>query len=304
VSSPAPIRRFGASFTKRWLALSGNMRGIIWISVGSLIIALTDGLLKHMGGTFHPVQLSFCRYVMGFLLLAAVFWRMGRAGELKSNRMGLHWARLFLATIGQTGIFIAMVNLKLADATAFWFSKPLFTSVAAVFILAEIVPARRWVATMFGFAGVVIMMRPGIADVDPYVLVAIGAAFSMAFANVLIRVMAPTEPPNRILFYYHVGGVILLAPAMIWFWQTPVGVEWLLIAMIGTGTTIGMICFVRGFSVGEINVAGPMEYVRLVYAGLIGYFFFAETIDLWTLLGGVVIVASALYIAQDESRSR
>jgi drug/metabolite transporter (DMT)-like permease len=148
------------------------------------------------------------------------------------------------------------------------------------------------------------MMRPGIADIDPYVLVAIGAAFSMAFANVLIRVMAPTEPPNRILFYYHVGGVILLAPAMVWFWQTPVGVEWVLIAMIGTGTTIGMICFVRGFSVGEINVAGPMEYVRLVYAGLIGYFFFAETIDLWTLLGGVVIVTSALYIAHDESRRR
>ena len=64
-----PIRRFGASFTTRWLALSGNMRGIIWISVGSLIIALTDGLLKHMGGTFHPVQLSFCRYVMGFLAI-------------------------------------------------------------------------------------------------------------------------------------------------------------------------------------------------------------------------------------------
>ena len=128
-----------------------------------------------------------------FLLLAAVFWRMGRAGELKSNRMGLHWARLFLATIGQTGIFIAMVNLKLADATAFWFSKPLFTSVAAVFILAEIVPARRWVATMFGFAGVVIMMRPGIADIDPYVS---GRHWSGLFDG-LCQCVDPRDGTNR-----------------------------------------------------------------------------------------------------------
>jgi drug/metabolite transporter (DMT)-like permease len=65
---------------------------------------------------------------------------------------------------------------------------------------------------MSGFVGVIIMMRPGVGAIDPYVLVAIGAAFSMAFANILIRLMAPTEPPNRILFYYHIGGVILLAP--------------------------------------------------------------------------------------------
>ena len=283
--------------------MPGNLRGIVWITLGTIALALTDILLKILGQTIHPFELSFFRYVIGFVLLAPVFWRMGRVG-LATRRKGLHAARLFLATIGQTGIFIAVVNLKLADATAFWFSKPLFTTVAAVFILSELVPPRRWIATIAGFIGVVIMMRPGTGVVDPYVLIAIGAAFSMALANILIRLMAPTEPPNRILFYYHIGGILLLAPLALWYWKTPVGLEWFLILCIGFGTMLGMICFVRGFSVGEANTLGPIEYVRLIYAGLIGYFLFGETIDIWTVGGGAIIVGAALFIAREESQRK
>ena len=265
------------------------------------MLALTDGVLKLLGRTLHPFELSFFRYVIGFLMLAPIFWRMGRPA-LVTNRIGLHLSRLILATIGQTGIFIAVVNLKLADATALWFSKPLFTTVVAIFILSELVPARRWIATIIGFMGVIIMLRPGAGVIDPYALVAIGAALSMAMANILIRLMAPTESPNQILFYYHIGGIALLAAPAIWFWQTPIGVEWGLIALLGAGQTLGMICFVRGFSIGEANAIGPSEYVRLIYAGLIGYFLFGETLDIWTLVGGAVIVGSTLFIARDEAR--
>ena len=153
MSTPNPISRV----TGAWLLLPGNLRGIIWISMGTVALALTDILIKTLGQTIHPFELSFFRYAIGITLLAPIFWRMGPAG-LKTKRWGLHLARLFLASIGQTGIFIAVVNLKLADATAFWFSKPLFTTVAAVFILAELVSLRRWLATVAGFAGVVVMM--------------------------------------------------------------------------------------------------------------------------------------------------
>lgn len=289
------------SLTDKWLVLPANLRGIIWLSVGTLMLAFTDAVLKSLGRTIHPFELSFFRYVVGILILAPIFLRMG-VRQIRTTRPGLHLARLFLATIGQTGIFIAVVNLKLADATALWFSKPLFTTVIAIFILSELVPARRWIATLCGFTGVIIMLRPGAGVIDPYALIAVGAALSMAMANILIRVMAPTEPPNRILFYYHIGGIALLAAPAIWFWQTPVGWDWGLIALMGAGQTLGMVCFVRGFSIGEANAIGPSEYIRLIYAGLIGYFLFGEAIDSWTLLGGAIIVASTLYIARDETR--
>ena len=106
----------------------------------------------------------------------------------------------------------------------------------------------------------------------------------------------------RILFYYHIGGIALLAGPALWFWQTPTGMEWGLIAVLGIGQTIGMICFVRGFSVGEANAIGPSEYVRLIYAGVIGYLVFGEAVDIWTLVGGAIIVGSTFFIARDQAR--
>jgi drug/metabolite transporter (DMT)-like permease len=294
---PSPLIRL----TEKWLELPANLRGFIWLSAGTLIVAMTDAAIKLLGRTIPPVELVFFRYVVGIIVLMPLFYRMGIAG-LKTQRPKPHICRLFLATLGQTGIFISIVHMNLADATALMFSKPLFTTIIAVLFLSEMVSGRRWTATIIGFAGVIIMLRPGAGVIDPYALVAVGAAISMAMANALIRFMSPTEPPTRILFYYHFGGVILLAGPAFWVWQTPVGMDWLLIFLLGGGQTLAMICYVRAFSVGEANAIGPSEYARLIYAGLIGIFLFGETIDIWTIVGVLIITASTLYIAREESR--
>ena len=294
-------RLYFSRFSDKWLALSGNVRGIIWITLGTILFALTDVAVKFLGHSIHPFELSLFRYGVGFLMLAPVFWRMGRTG-LKTTRLSLHMWRLVLATLAQLGFFISVINLKLADATAIMFSKPLFTTVVAVIILSELVTARRWITTIVGFIGVIVMMRPGAGVIDPVVLIAVGAALTFAIANILIRLMAPTEPPNRILFYYHVGGIALLILPAIWVWKTPSGIEWGLLALVGVLTTLGMICYVRAYSIGEANAIGPIEYIRLIYAGLLGYSLFGETIDLWTLVGGTIIVGSTLFIARDEAR--
>lgn len=287
--------------TERWYRLPGNMRGILWISVGTILFALTDVAVKTLGRTFHPFELGLFRYAIGFLMLAPVFLRMGPS-QLKTKRIGLHLTRLVLATIAQLGIFVSIINMKLADATAIMFSKPLFTTVVAVFILSELVTARRWAATAVGFMGVVIMMRPGSGAIDPVALIAVASAMTFAVANTLIRLMSTTEPPSRILFYYHIGGMVILIGPALWKWQMPAGIEWGMLALIGILTTLGMICFVRAYSVGEANAVGPIEYIRLIYAGLLGYFLFSESVDIWTLLGGVIIVGSTLFIARDEAR--
>ena len=285
----------------RWLRLSGNIRGILWLSVGAILFALTDVVVKSLGRTLHPFELALFRYAIGFVMLAPVFMHMGWM-QIQTQHIGLHLTRLVIACTAQIGLFVAVIHLKLADATAIMFSKPLFTTIVAVILLSEIVRARRWAATMIGFAGVIIMIRPGAATMDPVVLIAVGAALTLAIANVIIRIMSKTEPPNRILFYYHLGGIVIFAGPAIWMWQTPVGIEWFLLFLIGFLTTLGMICYVRAFSAGEANAVGPIEYIRLIYAGLLGYFLFSEVPDLWTVLGGAIIVACSLYIAKDEAR--
>lgn len=286
-----------------WLRLPGNLRGVIWILIGSLAFALNDGVVKFLGYKFSAFQLAFVRYFIGFILLTPVFVKLGKAG-LATNRLDLHLARLVLACAAQVGVLYAVIHLYLADATAIAFSRPVFTTLVAVVLLSELVSARRWVATIVGFIGVLIMIRPGHAGADPIALIAVAAALVFAVANVLIRMLAKTEPPSRILFYYHLGGSVVFLGPTIWVWQSPTGMEWIMLCLIGILTTIGMIGFVCAFSVGEANAVGPIEYIRLIFAAVIGYYFFAEVPSLWTMAGAIVIVASALYIAREESQRR
>ncbi len=296
------MRQFPGRIEAAWLRLPANARGALWVTVGTLIFAFNDTLVKALGGTIHPVEMVFFRYCVGTLLLVPVFWRAG-FHVMATKRLPLHIGRGVLAGIGQAGAFYAVVHLLLADATAIQFSRPLFMTLLAVFILGEAVGWRRWAATAVGFGGVIVMVRPGNAGLDVAWIVALVTALVFAVAMILIRKLAQTEPTARILFYYQMTGVGFFVAPAIWVWRTPVGIEWLLLVSIGAFTTAAMVCYVRGLAVGEASIVGPMEYTRLIYAAFLGYFLFAEVPVMWTWIGAAIIVGSAFYIARREAFS-
>ncbi len=285
-----------------WRGLSPNLRGIIWITLGSIAFALNDVFIKTLGRTLDALELALFRYLVGVVILAPLFWRAGLAG-LKTRRLGMHATRLVIASIAQVGTLIAVINLPLASATALSFSRIVFTTIVAIVLLRELVTRQRWWATGFGFVGVIVMLRPGPEGMDPIAVVAIGAAMSFAVANVMIKMLSSTEPATRILFYYHIGGVLVFVVPAILVWRSPVGLEWAMAAGIGLLTTLGMIAFVHGFAVAEASVIGPMEYSRLVYAAVLGLLVFGETPDVWTILGALIIIASTSYIARIEAKA-
>jgi drug/metabolite transporter (DMT)-like permease len=247
--------------------------------------------------------MAFFRYGIGFALMVPFFVKMGRS-NLKTRRPGIHIVRLVLACIAQVGVYTSVVYLPLADATALAFSRILFTTLIAVIFLRELVSGSRWAATFAGFGGVIVMIRPG-GEIDPVVFIAIGAACTFAIANVLIRIMSTTEPPNRILFYYQAGGLLVFLPPTLFLWQSPPDLlSWLMTVAIGFLTAVGMIGFIRGFAVGEASVIGPTEYIRLVFAAALGFVIFGETPDFWTIAGAVIIVGATSFIARLEATKR
>ena len=294
------VRQILARIEAAWLRLPANARGALWVTGGTMIFAFNDTLVKALGGTIHPVQMTFFRYCVGTLLLVPVFWRAG-FGVMATRRLPLHVARGILGGVGQAGAFYAVVHLLLADATAISFSRPLFMTLLAVFVLGETVGWRRWAATIVGFGGVIVMVRPGHADLDLAWIVALVTALIFAVAMILIRKLAQTEPTTRILFYYHLTGLGFFVAPAIWVWRTPVGEEWIFLMSIGAMTTLAMVCFVRGLAAGEASIVGPMEYTRLIYAAFFGYFLFAEVPVIWTWIGAAIIIASAFYIARREA---
>ena len=270
--------------------------------MGSVVFAVNDVVIKTLGRSIDPFELAFFRYGIGMVIMSPIFIRVGVSG-LRTERLGLHVIRLVLACVAMIGVLVSVINLPLATATALSFSRILFTTFVAVLILKEVVSGRRWTATGLGFVGVVVMVRPGAEGIDPIALIAIASAMTFAVANVLIRLLSRTESPIRIMFYYHLGGSLIFVGPAIYFWVTPVGIQWLLVGAIGVLTTLGMVGFVRGFAVGEASVIGPMEYTRLIYAAVLGYLFFAEIPDPYTILGALIIVGCTTFIARVEARA-
>lgn len=291
---------FASRLRRAWLRLSPNSRGVLWVATGCVFFALNDMVVKKIGTAIHPVEMAFFRYLLGLVLLSPIFIRMGWKG-LRTERMPLHFLRAVLAGAGQAGVYYSVVHLMLADATALSFSRPLFMTFLAVLILGELVGWRRWAATVFGFVGVLVILRPGEGSLDPAAIVAIVSAALFSFGLIIVRRLAATDSPNQILFYYHAFGMLLFAAPTLLMWRTPVGADWILLLLIGVLTCTAMVCFIWGFSTGEASILGPIEYVRLVYAAAIGFFVFGEIPDLWTWVGSAVIVASAIYIAQREA---
>lgn len=294
------VSRVRAGIESAWRRLPANARGAAWVIIGTVIFALNDTVVKTLGIGIHPVQMAFFRYCIGFMLLAPVFWRVG-AEALATNRLPLHVTRGVLAGIGQAGAYYAVVHLLLVDATAVSFSRPLFMTLLAVVFLGETVGWRRWAATVVGFGGVIVMLRPGAVAIDVAWMVALATALIFAVGLVMIRMLASTEPPTRILFYYHLTGMVVFVAPAIWLWKTPAADQWLLLLSIGALTMVGMVCFIRGLAAGEASIVGPMEYTRLIHAALLGYFVFSEVPAAWTWVGAAIIVASALYIARREA---
>ncbi len=267
--------------------------------MGTLAFAVNDVLVKTLGQTISPFQLAFFRYAVGFGIMMPIFWQMGWT-TLRTSRPGLHMLRLGIACLAQLGVFVSVVHLPLADATSLAFSRILFTTLLAIIILREVVNRGRWLATLFGFLGVIVMVRPG-GEIDPVAGIAIAAASAFALANILITRMSDTEPPGRILFYYQFGGALVFLGPSLWFWQSPGSVTgWAMAVGIGVLTTIGMTGFVRGFAVGEASVIGPVEYIRLIFAALFGLLLFGEVPDIWTIIGAVIIVGSTTMIARSN----
>jgi drug/metabolite transporter (DMT)-like permease len=279
------------------------MRGALWIVVGTLLFSINDAVVKTLGHAISAEQITFVRFVTGAVLLTPVWLRMGWT-KLKTDRLGTHLLRACIASVAQFASYYAVIHMLLASVTAIGFSRPLFQTCLALWILKEAVSGQRWVATAVGFVGVLIMIRPGAATFQPGALVAIGATVLFALTIILIRQLSRTEPASRILFYYHLASAAIFAYPALRAWVMPDATQAALLLAVGALTTAAMYCFVKGYALGETSFIGPIEYVRLVYAALIGYFLFSELPDGWTWAGAGIIVAATLYLARVEGRPR
>jgi len=285
-----------------WIELPDNVQGAFWMLLGSFLFSSMGLGIKYVGADMDSFQISFFRATFGLLAITPFVLYKG-VGSLKTKRIGMHLVRSCIGITAMLSVFYAITHLPLADAVALTFSRPLFLIILAVLFLGEKVRWRRWMATLVGFAGVVVMVQ---ANTDLGFASAVGlfGAFMVALVSVFLKKLSVTEAPVTMLFYFGViGSLISLVPAS-FVWQTPTWEQiGILLAASAVGSA-GNFCMIRAFAVGEATAVSPFDYTRLIFSGALAYFVFGEVPTLGMVAGAGIIVFSTLYIVHREALAR
>ncbi|WP_193366997.1 DMT family transporter [Pelagibius marinus] len=290
-----------ARVTGAWLRLSPNHRGALWMIAASLGFTINSAMVKTLVGEGLDVfQIAFARALFSFALVLPFLLRAGPSA-LRTRHPGLHGIRAFAGAAAMVCGFYAVGQLPLADFTALSFTQPLFVTLLAVLILGEVVRWRRWLATAVGFIGVLIMVRPGAATFDPAALVALASVLGIAVAVTMVKRLPEGESHATMLAYFCLMSLaITVLPALI-YWTPPTLEQWGLLAAVGSLGVGSQAMIIRAYRAGEASFVAPFDYLKLILAGLIGFFFFSELPGPWTLVGAAVIVGAAFYIAHREA---
>lgn len=281
-----------------WNLLTANGRGAVWILISALFLTGQAIGIKSLGGSIEFMQIVFVRALMSALFILPFVIGGGR---IRTSRPFGHLLRGVFGIAGMSCIVFALTRAPLAEVTTISFTRSLFAIVLAVILLREAVGWRRGLAAAAGFAGVVIMLRPGFGDPDPALMVALAGTFFGACAILTIKQLSRTEASTTIVFYFALSGILLTAGPAAWFWVWPTAEQWLILIALSAAGTIAQTAMVRGWSTGEAAVMAPFTYAQLLFAVIAGYLLFAEILDGWTVAGAAVIVGSTLYIARREA---
>lgn len=283
-------------------AVQSNVRGVLLALAAMGIFATHDVVVKTLGASYSPVQIVFFAALLSFPLVSVILLYDAKEESLRPRHPW--WVLLRTACTVITGVsaFYAFSTLPLAQVYVILFSSPLLITVLAIPILGETVRFRRWAAVLVGLIGVLIVMRPGQAELSAGHLAALVAAITGATASVIVRKIGSDERPVVLLMFPMLGNFLAMGIALPFVYQ-PMPIEHLgLLGVIAVFGLIGSFLVILAYRAGEAVVVAPMQYSQILWATGYGYFLFSETLDLGTAIGAAVIIASGLYIVFRESR--
>jgi drug/metabolite transporter (DMT)-like permease len=281
--------------------LPHNVQGALWLVSGGFIFTCNGVMIRLLSDQVESVQTAFFRAVFSVLMLLPLMMS-GRVRPWASQRKTGHFWRTLMGTLSMVLGFYAVSMLPLADATALGFSQPLFSVCVAALVLREKVRWRRWSATIVGFIGVLVMVRPGEGSLQAGALVALANALTVSLSILLVRRLSASETPLMILTQFAIWSTLLLALPAIWVWRWPDAWGWTLAIGVSASATVGQYFWVQAFKAGEMSAVAPFEYLRLPFAVFMGWLIWGQMPEIWTYVGAAIVIASALYIAQREAQ--
>jgi drug/metabolite transporter (DMT)-like permease len=278
--------------------LDNPLRGIAFIVLSTLFMSTSDVTSKYLSSSLPAIEIAWIRFVGFVLLLAPAL--LTRPQLLNAKRPGLQILRGFTLALSSMFFILSLRFLPIAEATSTSFVAPLFVTALSIPLLRETIGLRRWLATLVGLVGVLIVVRPGTNAFHPAVLLTILSALAWAFTLIFTRKMSGEDAALTTLAYSAIVGFIGLSILVPFVWVAPSWQGVLLAAVVAIASTAGHWIVVLAYRYADASVLAPFTYSQLVYATLFGYFIFGDIPDQWTFVGAGFIIASGLYTAHRE----
>ncbi len=276
-------------------------RAAVLMLLATIVFSSMHTLVRFVGQELHPFEIAFFRNLFGFFTVLPLIVR-SRGSCFISAQPRLQMLRGVTGLVAMLGWFYGLSKVPVAAATALNFTAALFASLGAVVVLGERMGVRRWSALLLGFAGTLIVLRPGFGDFGPgagYILV---SSLCWGCSIVIVKQLSRTDSAITVVVWMSVS-LTLLSAAPAWMvWQRPTAVElgWMaLIAVLGTG---GHLILVNALKRADASQLMPIDFTRLVWTSIFGYLAFGEVPEVWIWVGGSVIFVSAAYITYREQR--
>lgn len=283
--------------------MTSSFKGILFMCAGVLCLALGDAVSKWLGEDHSPLQIVFFRTLVSLPLIALLAHFGGGLRTLKTRRPRVHLLRGLIYT-GTMGFFVwGLTLLPLAEATAIAFVAPMFVTLLSVPLLGERIDRPVLIASLAGFVGVLIVVRPGGEAFQLGSLVMIAAAVCYALMMITARRYGSREHLWAMVFYMTLIPMLLTALTLPWVWQTPQPEHWPGFLLSG-GLGVGATAFITlAFRHAPAAIAAPFDYTAMLWAVLLGWWFWGELPDIWVLVGSLLIIGSGLAIAYHERRT-
>jgi len=281
----------------------GRRTGIVLVVAATLCFSILDATAKWLVLSLPVLQVVWVRFASHVLLMALLLApRHGRA-IVRMHSPRLHLARGAMLASMTALNFVALQYLQLAETGAIQFSVPILIALWSAWWLHERLDARRWVAVVGGFVGVLLVIRPGTQAFHPAILLCVGNAVLYAAFNLLTRRMAATETPEAMQLVSAAVATLLLAPFGLAAWQTPTAwSQWALLLMCGLFGGVGHLCVATAHRYASAAVLGPFIYQQILYMTLWGWLVFHQVPDAFVVAGAAVVVTSGLYLLWMEMR--
>jgi drug/metabolite transporter (DMT)-like permease len=265
------------------------------------LFACLDTTAKYLNTQMDSLEIVWARYTSAFVLTLFVSNPLTHPDLLRTRRPKLQVTRSILLVLSTALNFVALRWLQLDEALSIIFTFPFIVAIISGPMLGEWLGWRRWSAIGFGFAGVLLITRPGLGGMHPAALLSLAATVCYSFYAVITRIVSRLDSNQTSLFYANFIGALVVLPVIPFVWQPPANwVIAVMLTMTGVLGSTGHFFLIAGHKLAPASVLSPFIYTQLIWVVILGYLVFDHVPTGWTIAGAAMVIGSGLYLLYRE----